>query len=303
MTNQIIQHTDLRFPLLTEAAYLSAVQKAESTIRDRLQAPAMDRYTKTSTNAYPHWFMGGIIGALVAVLVFSFIISAGKQAAAMGLLVDHLPGKFNHLSDLWAGTSIVAMLLLSEVGAVLFLVAGGTLAHTASVSQVGRWQVNVTRLIFTLFAVSCAGYAILSNITIAALDPVPSAAVLEWAISIGVPLIVLGLGVMLERMVIDLLKASAAQKIAYNTAVSDFEAVQADPAKHTSWAAVLSDCLWAALNLRHKDVIAVYTGQDQRYRKWIIQSEYAAHQESAMLALEDSNPFLLPSGSSLPGSL
>jgi hypothetical protein len=301
MTTETIQSVDLHFPLLTEAAYLAAVQKAETAIRDRVQAPTMDRYTKASTSAYPRWFMGGIIAALLAVLTFSFVISAGKQAAAMGLLVDHLPGKFNHLSDLWAGTSIVAMLLLSELGAVLFLVAGGTLAHTANLSQIGRWQVNVTRWIFTCFAVSCAGYAILSNITIAALDPVPSAAVLEWAISIGVPLIVLGLGVMLERMVIDLLKASAKQKVAYNMAVSDYEAVQADPTKHTSWASVLSDCLWAALNLRHKETISAYTERDARYRRWIVQSEYAAHQETAMLALEDGNPFLLPSGNSLPG--
>jgi hypothetical protein len=301
MTTETIQTTiDLRFPLLTESAYLAAIQKAETTIRDRVQAPTMDRYTKVSVQAYPRWFMGGIIAALLAVLTFSFVISAGKQAAAMGLLVDHLPGKFSHLSDLWAGTSIVAMLLLSELGAVLFLVAGGTLAHTAKVSQIGRWQVNVTRWIFTAFAVSCAGYAILSNVTIAALDPVPSAAVLEWAISIGVPLIVLGLGVMLERMVIDLLKASAAQKIAYNVAVSEYEAVIADPTKHTSWAAVLSDSLWAALNLRHKEPIAAYTERDPKYKRWIIQSEYASHQQTAALELESENPFLLGAGNNLP---
>src|SRR5258708_18836763 len=124
MTTETVQTIDLHFPLLTEAAYLAAVQKAKTTIRDRVQAATMERYTKVSTSAYPRWFMGGIIAALLAVLTFSFVISAGKQAAAMGLLVDHLPGKFSHLSDLWAGTSIVAMLLLSELGAVLFLVAG-----------------------------------------------------------------------------------------------------------------------------------------------------------------------------------
>src|SRR5712691_3608029 len=133
MTIETAQPTiDLHFPLVTEAAYLAAVQKAETAIRDRMSTPTMDRYAKNSTSAYPRWFMAGIIAALIAVLTFSFVISAGKQAAAMGLLVDHLPGKFSHLSDLWAGTSIVAMLLLSELGAVLFLVAGGTLAHNRS---------------------------------------------------------------------------------------------------------------------------------------------------------------------------
>src|SRR5436190_24163844 len=94
-------HENLHFPLLTEAHYLAAVTKAETTIRDRMQAPRPEDYAMTSANAYRRWFVALVGSGWLAGLVFSFIVSAGHQTAAYGLLFDHLPDKFSHLSPLW----------------------------------------------------------------------------------------------------------------------------------------------------------------------------------------------------------
>src|SRR5438045_2689919 len=123
MTTETQFKNDLHFPLLTEAAYLAAVQKAETAIRDHIQAPTMEHYAKTTTTAYPIRLRRGITGFLILVMLLTFLVSAGKQAAAMGLLLDHLPDKFSHLSDKWVFFSILAWLLLSEIGAMLFLVS------------------------------------------------------------------------------------------------------------------------------------------------------------------------------------
>jgi hypothetical protein len=265
------------FPILTTDRYLTAVDNAAALVRERLQARA-------TGSRYPKWFTRSVIAGLLLVMGSSFFISSGKQIAAFGMVFDDLPNKFNHLSSGWAGFSIVFMLLMSEAGAVLFLVASGTIGESAPpVIILGR-RVNFTKIAFRLFALLCASYAIASNITITALDPVQKVSFIQWMASIGIPLTVLGLSMLLERIVIDAIGAD-----------NDRKALVADPTLHEAYKSILYDCLWTELN-RYKaqrGLLESMVETDSRYKRWIISGEYAAHQDAEdMLSIEASNPFL-----------
>ncbi len=288
----------LTFPILTNTRYASAVERAKQSVKDRLQPPRFEQFKSGAVSEYPRWFFVATLAALFAVLLFSFVISAGKQAAAAGMLFDHLPSKFGRLSEVWATLSVTFMLLLSELGAVLFLVGAGTLATAAPKSNLAGRQVNLTAWLFRLFAVLCAGYAIIANATITVLDPVPQAAFLQWAVSIGVPAIVLGLGVMLERLLIDAMRTRNEQFTRYKRALLDYEAVQTDPSKHAEYPAAFASELWSEM-IRYKQVretLETLVSADPQNRRRILATEYQAQRNIADVQWEVSEPipFLLP---------
>lgn len=296
MNNYTLDPSALRFPILTTERYLACLERAKQSIRERVQPPEFQSFKAATVSEYPRWFFGAILVALILVLLFSFTISAGKQAAAAGMLFDHLPAKFTRLSELWATLSVAFMLLLSEIGAVLFLVGAGTLAHTAPAVTLRGQQFNLTAWVFRLFAFLCAGYAILANVTITALDPEPRAAVLQWAISIGVPSIVLGLGIMLERLLTDTLKSRSERKTRYERALLAYQSVQADPTSHTSWFAVLADQMWTEMVRFKKDktLLEPLVEADANNKRLLLAAEYQAQQAAGQINLgqELALPFL-----------
>lgn len=287
--------SDLSFPILSTSRYLGAADEAQKRIRDRLQKPQFSTFRGEVVQAYPPLFFWGVVAALIAVVSFSFWVSAGKQAAAAGMVFDDLPGRYNHLSSLWSSISIVAMLLLSEVGAILFLVAAGTIAVNAPGFIIRGREVSPIKWVFRIFAGLCAGFAVLSNITITVLDPVPQAGALQWVISIGVPLIVLGLGIMLEQLLIDSLRTRALQTQKYNEALREWQRAYDDPTLSDDWDLILADCLWRELN-RYKDVrekLAILVS-DPVVKRQVIIAEYQSHQSQLDFTLDAgvSNPFL-----------
>ncbi len=280
MTNQVQIH----FPLLNHERYLAAQDRAIGAIRSRAQAPDWEHFKHTAVRAHPKWFTGAILVSLALVLIFSFTISAGKQVAANALIFDNLPDKFNHLSPLWASTSIAFMLLLSEVGSILFLIAAGTIG-----SHAPTWRgVNLTAWAFRLFALLCAAYAVTSNVSVTLLDPVKAVGVLQWMISIGVPITVLGLGILLERLTVDGLQAANKRKVAFDEAQRDYQALIASPEKHTAYPAILADQIWQEL-LRLKatrEIVEPLYESDPRRKKWIVKAEYQAQAELNNFDLE-----------------
>lgn len=284
----------LQFPLLTTERYQDAQETAKRLIRERAEEPAWKTFEHRGGQVYPRWFTGVILVALIGVMIFSFTISAGKQIASASMLFDPLPDKFNHLSTLWSSTSIAFMLLLSEFGSVLFLVAAGTLAHDAA-----RWRgVNVVALMFRLFAALCAGYAVVSNVSVTLLDPVPSVGVLQWLTSIGIPITVLGLGTLLERMVVESLKARGKQKVEFEIALRDYQALLADPTKHESWGQIITSTVFEEMirlkrNREAIDIALAQYGDTPRTKAAIVAAEMKAHEAHDALSVEvSSNPFL-----------
>jgi len=291
--------TDIRFPILTTERYLDAVERAKKSIRERIEPPKIEHFKVDHGSAYPQWFTVSVIVALTLVLLFSFVISAGKQVAAMGLVLDDLPVNHNRLSGLWVNVSIIFMLLMSEIGAVLFLVAAGTLAERVQKSAFFRWTINWPQQVFRLFAMLCAGYALISNVTITLINPVNSvAAVLQWFMSIGIPLTVLGLGIMLERIVIDSLKSNAEQTARFNLAMADYRAVIDDPTRHEYYKQALADNIFQEMNRYKPDRLKLLTAfpdieTNQEVKLWLVTSEYRAHKRMEQFDMEVAvSPFL-----------
>lgn len=294
----------LVFPILTTDRYLAAVQSAFDIVKERIQEPDPKHYTDSASGRYPKWFTRAVIAGLLLVMASSFFISSGKQIAAFGMVFDDLPGKFNHLSSGWAGLSIVFMLLMSEAGAVLFLVASGTIGESAPPIIALGHRINLTKITFRLFALLCASYAIASNITITELDPVQKVSFIQWLASIGIPLTVLGLSMLLERIVIDAIGASNERKVRYEKALNDYQAVVFDPTLHDAYKNILADCLWVELSRlkANRELLEPLVRSDPRYKRWIASSEYAAQEATDdALRIEASNPFLLePPATLLP---
>jgi hypothetical protein len=95
MSHEIILPA-VRFPILSTDRYLNAEKAAKEAINKRIEEPKLDQFKATTSTHYPTWFTGSVMFALVCVLFFSFWVSSGKQAAASGLVFDHLPNKFSH---------------------------------------------------------------------------------------------------------------------------------------------------------------------------------------------------------------
>lgn len=293
----------VRFPVLGASQYLAVLDRASEKVRSQIRPPLKKNYQAESVSIYPRWYLAGIITVLLMVLTFSFVISAGKQAAAMGLILDPLPGKFSHLSALWSNLSIAFMLALSELGTVLFLVAAGTLGRTVEPVRIGSLCFNPLKWSFRFFAVLCAAYAIVSNTTITALDLVQSAVVLQWLVTLGIPSIVLGLGMMLERMIVDALDARSEAQAYYKKAYQDYEMFVADPTLHPNYPVVLTDMLYQEmLHVRAvQGIIKSLIDADPRYKGRIVSAEYKSQQEAAQIDLNiDVSALVLPVAYELP---
>lgn len=289
---------NIRFPVLTGERFLLASDIATQQVLKRIEQPQFDHFKATRVDTYPAWFMRGVLALLGLVMLFSFIVSGGKQVAAAGLIFDNMSAKFNHLSALWSDISILSMLMLSELGAVLFLIASGTIGEIAPVSVVFGQRINITSWIFRGFALICAAYALVSNVTTTILDPVDRASFLQWIISIGIPCTVLGLGILLERIVIEQLKGQNEQKARYANALVTYEKAKNSPTEHPHYKRALFDSLYAEMT-RYKadrekigDVLPL-AETDQNVKRWLVGSEYQAHQQMADFDMGViSSPFL-----------
>jgi hypothetical protein len=287
--------SQLSFPILSAERYTDATNRAKALIRERAEEPAWDTFARKATQVYPRWFTTFVLAALIGVMVFSFTVSAGKQIASTSMLFDALPGKFNHLSTLWSNTSIAFMLLLSELGAVLFLISAGTIAHDAP-----KWRgVNLVAWMFRGFAGLCAAYAVVGNVSVTLLDPVPAVSVLQWLESVGIPVTVLGLGTLMERMVVDALAQRGKNKAEYEVAQADYQALLKDPTRHSAWGEVLTNILYEEMTRlkRHRELIEgalEEIGADNpQVKAYLVAAEIQAHANHNALNVEASaNPFL-----------
>lgn len=271
---------NLSFPILTNDRYQTAYAEAENNARKHIHKPDFDQFSHAGVQMYPTWFSRLIGGLLIAVLVFSFWVSAGKQIAAAGMVLDDLPGDYSHLSTLWSSIGIIAALLLSEAGAVFFLIVAGTLtdrSHTGTI-------------VVRLFAVLCAVFAVVANITITVMYPVKQALAYQWLITVGVPLIVLGLGYVAEKIVVNGLRARAEQTAAFNVAMVKYEQLYNDPTALPDWGKYLGDSLWRELN-RYKDTreMLLIAGNDPGFKTRVLTAEYQSQKSGANFLLAAGN--------------
>jgi hypothetical protein len=254
-------------PHLSAERWQKARQRAIETVRASVPEPDPAHYiSQRGISTFPAWFTRSLIALLVIVAGAAFWMSAGKQVMAAGLLITPLSAS-PRLSSFWGDTAIVLSLAFGELGAILFQVA-------ASVFE-GRSR----RLAFRTFAVLCAALAVIANVSITATHQVGEVAVFEWFMTVLPPVAVLGIGMLIEGLVMHSLKARAEQRSAYQAAMVAYRQAQADPEKHPdfgrTWAKAIFDemCRYK----RDRDLIMPLVEQDHTLMFQLVQREYAEH--------------------------
>ncbi|GEM_PF-6863012 len=254
-------------PHLSAERWQQARQRAIETVRASVPEPDPAHYvSKQGISAFPAWFMRSLIALLVIVAGAAFWMSAGKQVMAAGMLVDPLSTS-ERLTPFWGDVAIVLSLAFGELGAILFQVA-------AAVFE-GRGK----RLTFRLFAVLCAALAVIANVSITATHEIAPIAVFQWFMTLIPPIAVLGIGMLIEGLVMASLKARAEQRAAYQAAMDEYHRAQANPDKHPdfgrTWAKAIYDEL--CRYKRDRDLILPLVEQDRAVMLQLVQREYADH--------------------------
>jgi hypothetical protein len=254
-------------PHLSAERWQQARQRAIETVRASVPEPEPSHYiSRQGISTFPAWFTKSLIALLMIVAGAAFWMSAGKQVMAAGMLITPLSTS-PRLSPLWGDAAIILSLAFGELGAILFQVA-------ASVFD-GRGR----RLVFRTFAVLCAALAVIANVSITATHQVGEVAVFEWFMTLIPPVAVLGIGMLIEGLVMFSLKARAEQRAAYQAAMDEYRRVQASPDKHPdfgrTWAKAIFDemCRYK----RDRDLILPLVEQDRAVMLQLVQREYADH--------------------------
>ena len=117
-------------PGLTTARYESTKEAARKIIVGKLHEPQWSSYKGRALSNLPNWIVYAVIVLLMIVAGASFWISAGKEIAAVALVLEPIGATYDHLSPLWSNVSVIAALALGEAGTILFMLAASVLVET-----------------------------------------------------------------------------------------------------------------------------------------------------------------------------
>lgn len=226
---------------LSSAQYARARQNAIDRVRSSTTEPDKAYYTARSFSRYPPALTRLLLLALFVVAGLSFLISAGKEIAASDLVLQPIVKDYQKLSPAWADISNVSILFLGELGTLLF----------TSVTSFFPDKDNRRSIIFRLGAMLCAFIAILANATISIIhypNMRDSGVTLFGAfITLVPPLIVVFVGLFLERLLVTILEARAQAADAYNKAYDAYQNAQRQPEKDVHFPSLLYQSIYEAL--------------------------------------------------------
>jgi hypothetical protein len=210
--------------LMTLSQWQTCENKARQTVLSSLQPPKIQTFEARQVSQYPKWLVSGVIGALGVVLLGAFVISAGKQLVSYDSILSHLATS-TRLSALWVTVGLIAGVLLSEVGALVFSIA-------AAIFGQGTHQKA-----FRISAFVSAGIAILGNVAVTAsyqYDGLFMTA-LAWVLTFAAPGIVLVVALAGERLILNQLEHRSAAIADYKIACQQHENWQAQPESHPDY--------------------------------------------------------------------
>lgn len=215
---------------LTTAKWDAAIEYARNVTLQGNHEPNREMF-KPKPNKYPRWVTMPLLLGLVVILFAAWWVSAGKQILVVDdflapLLASDTRGR---ISQMWANISIIATLLLGEVGTLTF----SLIAAIFPGERIGNSRVYLNELIFRIAATISAGIALISNITLTALhtEELRGQIVFAWTFTIVTPLAVLVVGYALERMMLGSLESKAEALDHYNIAYAHYLAIADDPTK------------------------------------------------------------------------
>lgn len=205
-------------PNLTASEWSECVAAALTQTRESVAAPELSHYLSANVEKYPRWLMALILAGLSVVALGALFVSAGKQLAAGDLVLSNVLDHTVRVSEFWVGAGLIVLILLGEVGALIFGLSAGLLGRT-----------NHARAVLRAFMVGCAGIALLANVTMTAAYPSHEALVFQWFVTLLAPTTVLGVGLVLENMLLSNLELRRAQLEKFEAARAEYLALQKAP--------------------------------------------------------------------------
>lgn len=262
--------SDMLSPLSAERFERARTYAADQVRKQRRPDPAT--YRGADFSKYPPRVTLAATIALIIVGGAAFWLSAGKQIAASDLILGPLVGHYERLSPFWEDTAILLMLLLGEIGTVLF-----TTAHAIF---------GGSRLVKGAFygaAFLCALFALIGNVTITSLhtSDIASLPVFGWFIAVAPPVVVLFVGLYGERLLLGVLEARATARQAFKNDMDAWEKVQRDPTAHSDYMRLFATAIIDQLrrvSARNKQILDAMVEANPGAQVALVQREMRAHQ-------------------------
>lgn len=214
------------------SAWLSLKKSALDAMQQALPEPRLADFLQRRVEKYPRELTIAGIVAMIAIALFAFVISAGKEWVVANEVFGSIPSKYG-ITVIWQVIALVAVLLLGEIGALAFALAASLFGDKQTI-----------RVSLRIASVTCAALALLGNLTLFFLDQHPGELLFEFVITIFPPLTVLAVGMVGEQMLLEHLGARAAAIVAYQMALKKRESMLAEAISSPVYLSALQS-LWA----------------------------------------------------------
>ncbi|MBX3066659.1 MAG: hypothetical protein KF726_27005 [Anaerolineae bacterium] len=253
--------------------------KAHAYAVGRLIKPSLANNDESKFLAdYPAGFTKLVKTLLAIVVTLAAVTSAGKQiAAVVGLLEPIVPSI--PFGGIWFLFAIAASVLLSELGTVLWALVGKPLSG-------GN---RAVKYVFYAYAAACAALSIIGNLIITR-DHVPTGDPLKafylYLISMIMPLIILAVGLLVERAYGASIERHRAAKTAYAVALAAYQQALDSITSTPDYESALSSYLLTALR-RNRPHVVKHLAEYPNDATFLMLSEYRAHRRAAESTLAD----------------
>lgn len=231
---------------LTHERWTEVHEQAKQGIRNLETMPALAHYLRASAEEFPAWLTRLTAVVLGVLAMGALFVSAGKQLAAADIVLSNVALHSERVNGLWVSVSLIVLLLVGEIGALAFGIAGGVFGRTKS-----------SRMVFRVFMFASALVALLANVSMTYVHRVPDLELFQWFVTVFAPSIVLGVGLVGENILMAHLERRAEAVRKWQVAMERYQTSQITPEKHEAWSKTL-----AAHVLQ-----AVRTAQPARLRK------------------------------------
>lgn len=274
-----------QIPHLSSTRYERAISKAKQQVVNSLSEPVRKHYDKEVGGVMSHGVQRLMIIGLCIVAFAAFWISAGKQISATTMLFDPIAQNSEHLSWVWVDLSIVFGLALGEIGTIIFSVA-------CSMFSEHRGKV----IVFRVFSVLCAALAILANITITALHDNSGYVLWAWFLTLIPPLTVIGVGLLIESLVMRNMKAQQEAQREYDVDHREYEYYCKKPETHSTYMRrwLLSLYEEICYGKEAKALVEAIVDGDERVKAVIVKREIEAHEYWEAMEVELTGRPTLP---------
>jgi hypothetical protein len=285
----------LTFPMLDSNRWQAVRKQAMGLLNNTVEKPELKDFKGDDRSPYPKLLTWSLTIALFVIMIFTFLFSSTKQVIATSQIVDSLAQLFG-VDPRWLSATSIMWLFAGEIGALSFSI--GSAVFPGELITIGKYTFRPYALIFRFASFLCAGVAVLANMAVTQLDPNSKIPFYQWVVTITAPLLVLAIGLLFERMILEAMVTRKENRARFDTAMAEWKLVTGDTENHPKFHEYLRSAIWDEINKspKRKAVLESWVTVDDRYRVAIVDREIESHNlwsGTSQISLEgDSNGFL-----------